>query len=63
MAIVEACGMDPSIAKVDDMDQLDARLECLACFVPNVEDPSHIVFGWRSAVRTTFINRCQGMII
>jgi hypothetical protein len=50
VAIIEACEMDPSIATVDDMDQLDARLECLACLVPNVEDPSHIVFGWRSAV-------------
>jgi hypothetical protein len=51
MAITEACRMDPRTATVDDMDQLDARLECLECLVPNVEDPpTHIVFGWRSAV-------------
>jgi hypothetical protein len=56
VAIIEATGMDPRIATVDDMDQLDARLECLACLVPDVEDPSHIVFGWRSAVRAIFID-------
>jgi hypothetical protein len=59
VAIIEACEMDPRIATVDDMDLLDVRLECLACLVLNEEDPSHIVFGWRSAVRPTFITRFQ----
>jgi hypothetical protein len=53
VAIVEACWMDPSIATVDDMDQLDERLECLTCLVPGVEDQFHRIFGWRSAVRST----------
>ena len=51
-AIVKACGMNPKVATPDDMDILDARLECLECLIPGVEDPSHMVFGWRSAVRT-----------
>jgi hypothetical protein len=59
VVIIEACKMDPRIATVDDMDQLDARLECLACLMPNAEDPTHIVFGWRSAVRATVIDRFQ----
>ena len=29
-AVVEACGMNPSVATPDDMDKLDARLECLS---------------------------------
>jgi hypothetical protein len=56
VSIIDACQMDPRMATVDDMDKLDARLECLACLVLDEEDPSHIVFGWRSAVRATFID-------
>jgi len=48
VAIVKACEMDPSSTTVDEMDWLDARLECLAC---PVEDPIHVVFVWRSAVK------------
>jgi len=46
-----ACEMDPRTATVDEMDRLEARVECLACLVSDVENPSHIVFGWRSAVK------------
>jgi hypothetical protein len=48
--VIKACGMDPWNAHADDMDDLDARLECLACLDPVEENPSHHVFGWRSAV-------------
>ena len=51
-AIVEAFGMNSKVATPDDMDKLDARMECLECLIPEVEDPSRIVFDWRSAVRT-----------
>ena len=61
VAIIKACEMDPRTATVDDMDQLDARLECLKCLVPNAEENFHIAFGWRSAVRATFIGRFQSM--
>jgi hypothetical protein len=43
---------------VDDMDQLDAMLECLQCFLPHLDD-GHIVFGWRSAVRAICLGRLQ----
>ena len=46
-AIVEACGMNPRVATADDMDNLDARVECLKCY-PSA--PERMVFGWRSAV-------------
>jgi hypothetical protein len=48
--VIQACGMDPRNAHADDMDDLDARLECLACLDPVEENPNHYVFGWRSAV-------------
>jgi hypothetical protein len=48
--VIEACGMDPKYAYADDMDDLDARLECLACLQPGEGTQSHHVFGWRSAV-------------
>jgi hypothetical protein len=49
-AVVEAYGMNPRVATPDDMDNLDARLECLKCYTAS-EGPDHVVFGWRSAVR------------
>ena len=52
-AVVEACGMNPRVATADDMDNLDARLECLKC---HPDDPEHMVFGWRSAVRDDVIS-------
>jgi hypothetical protein len=48
--VIWACGMDPRHALAADMDDLDARLECLTCLDPFEENPSHYVFGWRSAV-------------
>ena len=52
-AVVEACGMNPRVATADDMDNLDARLECLKCYP---DDPERIAFGWRSAVRDDVIS-------
>lgn len=43
--IVHACGLDPNIATVEDMDRRNARLRCLACKPPN-----NIVMNWRDAV-------------
>jgi hypothetical protein len=56
VTVVEACGMDPRVVTVDEMDELDARLECLECLGTEREESSHVVFGWRSAVRATFID-------
>lgn len=44
--IVQACGLDPSVAMVDDMDRRNARLKCLC----NEWDALNIVMDWRSAV-------------
>jgi hypothetical protein len=55
VAIIEACSMNPSIATADDMDQLDARVECLTCPVDSqARDSSHLVLDWQSAVRVAF---------
>jgi len=51
VAIIRACEMDPRFVTVDEMDQLGARVECLACWELELEDPNHVVFGWRSAVK------------
>ena len=42
--IVHACGLDPNVATVDDVDRRNARLKCLLC------NPS-CVMTWRGAVR------------
>ncbi|KAF8548201.1 hypothetical protein OG21DRAFT_1449427, partial [Imleria badia] len=41
--IVHACGLDPSVATADDMDQLMARLRCVACDGTNT-------MNWRDAM-------------
>lgn len=43
--IVHACGLDPSVATVDDMDRRNARLRCLRCVSSVI-----LVVDWRSAV-------------
>lgn len=43
--IVHACGLDPSVAKSDDMDRRNARLRCLAC-----KGQIITVMNWREAV-------------
>ena len=48
--IVTACGMDPEKVTADDMDELDARLECLQCLLDDEDEPCRVAFGWRSAV-------------
>ena len=47
--VIAACGLDPTVATADDMDELDARLECLQCSTDE-DNPCHVVLGWRSAV-------------
>ncbi|KII94306.1 hypothetical protein PLICRDRAFT_50285 [Plicaturopsis crispa FD-325 SS-3] len=51
--VVQACGLDPESATVDEMDQLDARLACVACTRQGPADGSTLtqVFGWRSAIQ------------
>lgn len=42
--IVHACGLDPHVATVEDMDHRNARLKCLSCNDPHI-------MTWRDAVR------------
>ena len=42
--IVHACGLDPNVATVEDMDHRNARLKCLLC-----NDP--FIRTWRDSVR------------
>lgn len=44
--VIHACGLDPNVATVDDMDRLDLRLKCLHC----LGSPKR----WRDAVRLSF---------
>jgi hypothetical protein len=61
--VIKACGMDPKYAYADDMDDLNARLECLACLEPGEGIPIHHVFGWRSAVSVDPIPiSCAGIL-
>lgn len=46
--IVHACGLDPSVATVDDMDHRNARLKCLSC------EGRNLITNWRDAVRFFF---------
>ena len=50
-AIVEAFGMNSKVATPDDMDKLDARMECVDCLECLAPWENRIVFDWRSAVR------------
>ena len=45
--IIHACGLDPNVATVADMDRRDARLKCLSC-------QNKSVFNWKLAVRLLF---------
>jgi hypothetical protein len=60
--IVTACGMDPEEATADDMDELDARLECVQCTLEDDDDDNDCssVFGWRSAVSDR--SRCSRLV-
>ena len=49
--IVYACGLDPNVATVDDMDHRNARLKCLSC------GGRILVMNWRHAVRLPFSER------
>jgi len=60
--VIRACGMDPLSAHASDMDDLDARLECLACLDPFEGSTSHHVFGWRSAVSVDPVDILLGQI-
>ena len=42
--VIHACGLDPNVATVDDMDRRNARLKCLSCKDSRVR-------RWRDAVR------------
>ena len=42
--IVHACGLDPNMATVDDMDHRNARLKCLSC------EGRTLTMNWRHAV-------------
>lgn len=42
--IVHACGLNPNVATVEDMDHRNARLKCLSCKPPHIR-------SWRNAVR------------
>ncbi|KAI9566202.1 hypothetical protein HD554DRAFT_2315645 [Boletus coccyginus] len=42
--IVHACGLDPNVATVEDMDRLNTRMMCLVCNVPCIS-------SWRDALR------------
>ncbi|KAF8141420.1 hypothetical protein EV363DRAFT_1204107 [Boletus edulis] len=48
--IIHACGMDPNVATVEDMDRRNARLKCLVCNDPYIRD-------WRNALRHSL--HCQ----
>ncbi|KAI9568846.1 hypothetical protein HD554DRAFT_678596 [Boletus coccyginus] len=43
--IVFACGLDPNVATVDNMDHRNARLRCLCC-----DDSPNTVMSWRGAM-------------
>ena len=45
--IIHACGLDPNVATVDDMDLRNARLKCLTCSDSRVR-------RWKDAVRPPF---------
>ena len=42
--IVHACGLDPNVATVDDMDHRNARLKCVSC------EGRTLIMNWRHAV-------------
>lgn len=44
--IVHACGLDPNVATVEDMDHRNARLKCMYCNKHQI-----YIRGWRDAVR------------
>lgn len=51
--IIHACGLDPSVATVHDMDHRNARLRCLPC------EGRTLIMNWRHAVRLFFIQRSE----
>ena len=44
--VIHACGLDPAVATVEDMDRRNARFKCLSC-----EYEYSRFFDWREAVR------------
>lgn len=49
-AAVEACGLDPNVATVQDMDELDPLVECRSC--KDLDDgKGRLVMRWMRAVR------------
>ncbi|KAJ7596502.1 hypothetical protein C8J56DRAFT_774219 [Mycena floridula] len=49
-AIIEAAGLDPETATVDDMDQLDIYFACTTCESDFSSRPKIVARGWRKAV-------------
>jgi hypothetical protein len=45
--VLESCGLDPGTTTANDMDDLDARFECLRC---HNEIRGRSFMGWRAAV-------------
>jgi hypothetical protein len=45
--IVISCGLDPDTTTAQEMDDLDARYECLGCYA---EFHGRLIMGWRTAV-------------
>jgi len=45
--IVQSCGLDPDTASSQEMDELDARFECVKCFS---DKSGRYIMGWRMAV-------------
>lgn len=48
--LIECCGLDPNVVTNDQMDELDARFECISCLYPA---SGRLAMGWRMAVCVT----------
>ena len=49
--VVECCGLDPDTTTAQEMDELDARLECKTC----LDVATRYVMSWRAAVRMILV--------
>jgi hypothetical protein len=45
--VLESCALDPATTTTKEMDDLDARFECLKCYD---EKSKRLIMGWRTAV-------------
>jgi hypothetical protein len=53
--IIAACGLDHTLATVEEMDCLDAKLACMNCATQTSNKIMVPVYAWRSAVSNSFL--------